>query len=107
MPGNRVQLRHEAVRVSPPNLPACLRVAASRPLPPPSPSFYVFNHSSDAVINGQRFQDWFVDSYVFNAAGESPLVAGFFWDDFWSPSGNMGDNTPNATRDSGSRCLPS
>lgn len=98
-----MRLRHEAVRVSPLRCPARSRLkSAPPPSRPPPLSFYVFNHSSDAVINGQRFQDWFVDSYVFNAAGESPLVAGFFWDDFWSPSGNMGDNTPNATQDSAS-----
>ena len=63
--------------------------------------FYVFNHSSDAVVNGQTFPQWFVDSYVFDAAGMSPLVDGFFFDDFLSPSGNMGDNTANATQDMG------
>jgi hypothetical protein len=31
----------------------------------------------------------------------SPAVHGFFFDDFWSPSGNMGDNTQNATQDMG------
>jgi hypothetical protein len=63
--------------------------------------FYVFNHSTDAVVRGQTFQQWFLDSYIFNAAGLSPLVAGFFFDDLWSPSGNMGDNTVNATQDMG------
>jgi hypothetical protein len=32
-----------------------------------------------AVINGQTFQQWFVDTYMFNAVGSSPLVSGFFW----------------------------
>ncbi len=63
--------------------------------------FYVFNHSSDVVVNGQSFPEWFVDSYMFNSAGMDPSVSGFFWDDFWSPSGNMGDNTPNSTQDMG------
>ena len=63
--------------------------------------FYVFNHSTDAVVKGQTFQQWFLDSYVFDAAGLSPLVSGYFFDDFWSPSGNMGDNTVNATQDMG------
>ena len=63
--------------------------------------FYVFNHSSDAVVHGQSFQDWFIDSYVLNAAGMSPAVSGFYWDDYFSPTGDMGDNTPNATEDMG------
>ena len=63
--------------------------------------FYVFNHSSDAVINGQTFQQWFIDSYMLDSIGMSPDVSGFFWDDFWSDSGNMGDNTKNATEDMG------
>ena len=63
--------------------------------------FYVFNHSSTAVVNGQTFLQWFEDSYIFNAAGLNANVLGYFWDDFWSPSGNMGDNTPNATQDMG------
>jgi len=63
--------------------------------------FYVFNHSSDAVVHGQTFQQWFINSYVLDSIGMSPAVHGFFFDDFWSPSGNMGDNTQNATQDMG------
>lgn len=63
--------------------------------------FYVFNHSSDAVVNGQTFPQWFINTYMFNDIGMSPLVSGFFWDDYWSPSGDMGDNTVNATQDMG------
>ena len=37
------------------------------------------DHSATAVVNGQTFQDWFVDSYMFNEVGSSPLVSGFFW----------------------------
>ena len=63
--------------------------------------FYVFNHSSTAVINGQTFREWFIDSYVLDSIGMDADVSGFFFDDFWSPTGNMGDNTANATRDMG------
>ena len=41
--------------------------------------FYVFNHSSDAVIRGVSFQQGFIDSYMFSAVGSSPAVSGFFW----------------------------
>ena len=40
--------------------------------------FYVFNHSSDAVINGQTFQDWWLNTYIFNEVGSSKLVDGFY-----------------------------
>jgi hypothetical protein len=63
--------------------------------------FYVYNHSSDAVINGQTFQDWFVNSYMLDSVGASDFVDGFFWDDYFSDSGDMGDNTKNATQDMG------
>ena len=56
--------------------------------------FYLFNHSSDAVVNGQTFRDWFIDSYIFNEVGSSPLVSGFFLDDFWpGASGDFPDAT--------------
>jgi hypothetical protein len=42
--------------------------------------FYVFNHSSTAVINGQTFQRWFIVSYMFNEVGGSKLVDGFYWE---------------------------
>ena len=48
--------------------------------------FYVFNHSSAAVINGQSFRDWFLDTYMFNEVGASKLVDGFYWDDTWTPT---------------------
>jgi len=38
--------------------------------------FFVFNHSSTAVVNGQTFQQWFLDSYMFNEIGGSKLVDG-------------------------------
>ena len=47
------------------------------------PGFYIWNHSSTAVVNGQSFQDWFINSYILNTVGKSPLVSGFFWDDVW------------------------
>ena len=40
--------------------------------------FYMFNHSSTAVVGGQTFREWFIQSYVFNEVGSSPLVSGFF-----------------------------
>lgn len=45
--------------------------------------FYLWNHSSTAVVNNQTFQDWFINDYMLNKVGMSPLVSGFFWDDFW------------------------
>ena len=63
--------------------------------------FYVFNHSSDAIVHGQSFQEWFINSYILDSIGASPQVSGFFFDDFFSASGNMGDNTKNATEDMG------
>jgi hypothetical protein len=45
--------------------------------------FYLWNHSSTVVVNNQTFQEWFVNDYMLNKVGMSPLVSGFFWDDFW------------------------
>ena len=100
----------------------------TRPSPPtPTPQFYVFNHSSTAIVGNVSFQQWFIDSYVLDSIGMSPDVAGFckfgapppakaparaqqhaltpnsqtVFDDFWSPSGNMGDNTNGAIKDMG------
>jgi len=56
--------------------------------------FYLWNHSSTAVVNGQTFQEWFINSYMFNEVGSSPLVSGFFWDDFWP---GQGGNFPDAS----------
>jgi hypothetical protein len=53
--------------------------------------FYVWNHSSTAVVNGQTFQQWFIHSYVLNEVGSSPLVSGFFWDDVWNAECNIHD----------------
>ena len=59
-------------------------------------------HSSTAVVNGQTFQDWFINSYMFNEVGQSKLVSGFFWDDFWpGASGNFPDSMPGIVSDTG------
>lgn len=50
--------------------------------------FYLWNHSSTAVVNGQTFQEWFIHSYMLNKVGQSNLVSGFFWDDFWPAPGS-------------------
>ena len=41
--------------------------------------FYVFNHSSTAIINGQSFRDFFINDYMLNEIGMNPDVSGFFW----------------------------
>ena len=53
--------------------------------------FYLWNHSATSVVKGQTFRDWFIESYVFNAVGSSPLVSGFFFDDFFPATGNFPD----------------
>jgi hypothetical protein len=54
--------------------------------------FYLWNHSSTTVVKGQKFQDWFIHDYMLNKVGQSPLVSGFFWDDFWpAPGGGFPD----------------
>lgn len=64
--------------------------------------FYLWNHSSTTVVKGQTFQDWFIHSYMFNEVGQSDLVSGFFWDDFWpGPDGRWPDAKPNVTEDTG------
>ena len=63
--------------------------------------FYVFNHSSTAVINGQTFREWFLDSYMFNEVGGSELVDGFYWDDTWYPGGVGDDPYKNMVQDMG------
>jgi hypothetical protein len=63
--------------------------------------FYIWNHSSSAVVHGQTFQDWFIHSYVINSVGLSPLVSGFFWDDVWNPDCNIHDQVPNTCQDMG------
>merc|ERR1719330_634605 len=61
--------------------------------------FYVWNHSSTAVVNGQTFQDWFIHSYMLNSIGSSPLVSGFFWDNLWNPECHLGDQAPHTCED--------
>jgi len=64
--------------------------------------FYLWNHSSTTVVNGQTFQEWFIHSYMFNEVGKSDLVSGFFWDDVWpGAGGHWGDAVPNVTEDTG------
>jgi hypothetical protein len=72
----------------------------------------MWNHSSTAVVHNQTFQEWFIHSYVLNKVGMSPLVSGFFWDDYWPTSASTGfttskgvgrfpDSRPNVTEDIG------
>ena len=61
--------------------------------------FYVFNHSSTAVVNGQTFRDWFIHSYMINNVGASPLVSGFFWDDVWNAECDIHDQMPRTCED--------
>lgn len=42
--------------------------------------FYIWNHSSTAVVYGQTFLEWFRDTYIFDYQGTSPLVSGFYFD---------------------------
>lgn len=65
--------------------------------------FYVFNHSSTAVIKNQTFLDWFINGYMLNSYGMSNYTSGFFWDDYWSSSGLSPsvDSAPNSTLDMG------
>ena len=49
--------------------------------------FYLWNHSSTTVVKNQTFRDWFINDYILNEVGMSPLVSGFFWDDFWPAAG--------------------
>ena len=55
-------------------------------------AFYMWNHSSTAIVKGQTFRDWFIHSYMFNEVGSSPLVSGFFWDDHWTGNCNFPDS---------------
>jgi hypothetical protein len=63
--------------------------------------FFVFNHSSTAIINGQSFREWFLDTYMFNEVGASKLVDGFYWDDTWTPVGVGDDPEPGMIKDMG------
>jgi hypothetical protein len=64
--------------------------------------FYLYNHSSTAVVHGQTFQEWFIDDFMLNKYGMSPLVSGFFWDDFWpAPGGGFPDALRGVAEDTG------
>jgi hypothetical protein len=64
--------------------------------------FYMWNHSSTAVVKGQTFQEWFINDYILNKVGMSPLVSGFFWDDYWpAPGSFFPDSRPNVSEDLG------
>ena len=69
--------------------------------------FYVFNHSTTTIVNGQSFQDWFINDYVINEVGRSPLVSGYFWDDVWNADCNIHDQVKNTCVDMGFNCTPS
>jgi hypothetical protein len=63
--------------------------------------FYIWNHSSTTVVHNQTFLEWFRDSYVFDYQGTSPLVSGFYFDDFWPESGGFPDPFPHMADDMG------
>ena len=64
--------------------------------------FYLWNHSSTAVVHNQTFQQWFIHDYMLNEVGMSPLVSGFFWDDFWPhPGGGFPDSVGTVAEDTG------
>jgi hypothetical protein len=53
-------------------------------------------------VHGQTFQDWFVNDFMLNKYGMSPLVSGFFWDDFWpAPGGGFPDALRGVVEDMG------
>jgi len=62
--------------------------------------FYLWNHSSTAVVYGKTFQEWFIQDYMLNQVGMSPLVSGFFWDDFWPSVGQKFGRNGHAFPDS-------
>jgi hypothetical protein len=63
--------------------------------------FYIWNHSSTVVVHGQTFLEWFRDTYIFDYQGTSPLVSGFYFDDYWPASGGFPDPYPNMVEDMG------
>ena len=65
--------------------------------------FYVFNHSSTTIVKGKSFQQWFIDDYMLNEVGMSPLVSGFFWDDVWTSDKCFGgyDQVKDTCKDMG------
>ena len=70
----------------------------THPLPGTS---FAGNHSSTTIVNGQSFSDWFKDTYIFDDQGTSPLVSGFYFDDYIPPSGGFPDPYTNMTEDMG------
>lgn len=52
-------------------------------------------------MHGQTFLEWFRDSYIFDYQGTSPLVSGFYFDDYIPASGGFPDSYPNMTEDMG------
>ena len=50
---------------------------------------YLFDFRAVNVsVNGQTFISWYIDEYFFGPTGAgSPLVGGFYVDDFWSSAG--------------------
>jgi len=63
--------------------------------------FYFFAHDSTTIVNGQSFGDWFKDTYIFDSQGRSPLVSGFYFDDYIPATGGFPDPYPNMTEDMG------
>ncbi len=62
---------------------------------------YLFDWRAwNVSVHGQSLLQWFIEDYVFNAAGGgSPLVSGFFFDDMWTLSPSEMDS--NALKDMG------
>jgi hypothetical protein len=52
------------------------------------------------VVNGQTFAQWFKDTYIFDAQGTSPLVSGFYFDDYITNT-SFGDPWPHMADDMG------
>ena len=53
------------------------------------------------MVHGQTFLEWFRDSYIFDYQGTSPLVSGFYFDDYIPAAGGFPDSYPNMTEDMG------
>lgn len=49
-------------------------------------------------------QDWFINSYMLNEVGRSPLVSGFFWDDVWNEDCDIHDQVNDTCVDMGFKC---
>ena len=63
--------------------------------------FYIWNHSSTAVVHGQTFLEWFKDTYIFDYQGSDKHVSGFYFDDWWPESGGFPDPFPHMVDDMG------